>query len=61
MVKKQDTLLRDMIEIPVTKATELVQSGTYNTVYPPRKESFNDQENQGRCWKFGVQYEPWET
>ena len=61
MVKKQDTLLQGMIEIPVTKETELVQCGTYNTVYPPRKESLNDQEDQGRCWKFGVKFEPRKT
>jgi hypothetical protein len=46
VVKKQDTLLRGMIEIPVTQATELVQCGTYNTVYPPtNKESVNDKED----------------
>ncbi len=27
-----------MINIPVTKPTELVQCGTYNTVYPPTKK-----------------------
>ena len=61
MVKIQDSLLRDMIEIPVTKATELIQCGTNNIVHPPRKESLNDQEDQGRCWKFGVQFDPRKT
>ena len=55
-----------MINVPVTQPTELIQCGTYNTVYPPTitKENQNDrQSKQGKrgCWKLGVQFEPWET
>ena len=34
-MKEEDTLLRDMIKIPVKKRTELIQCGTFNWVYPP--------------------------
>ena len=63
-MKQEDVKL---ILIPVTKPERLYQCGTWSTVYPPlhtktEKENKDERkENIGRRWKFGVQYEPWET
>jgi len=56
-----------LMDLPVTKPERLYQCGTWSTVYPPlhtktEKENKDERkEDIGRRWKFGVQYEPWET
>ena len=63
-----------LMDLPVTKPERLYQCGTWSTVYPPlytkkampsnktEKENKDERKkNIGGRWKFGVQYEPWET
>jgi len=56
-----------LMDLPVTKPERLYQCGTWSTVYPPlytktEKENKDERkENIGGRWKFGIQYEPWET
>ena len=56
-----------LMDLPVTKPERLYQCGTWSTVYPPlytKTEKENKDEskkNIGGRWKFGIQYEPWET
>ena len=59
--------IMSLISLPVSKPERLYQCGTWSIVYPPfnklKKEQKNERSKEGigRRWKFGVQYEPWET
>lgn len=67
LLDKENSVLQEMIDIPVEKPTPLVQCGTDNTVYPPNKpckEKENDRKSIksiGKHKQWGGQQEPWET
>ena len=71
-VHKTDRILQHMISLPVSKPRKQYTCGVWQDVYPPihslvpetsiKENKKNESKKDIRgCWKFGVQYEPWEA